>query len=210
MHRTRVKICGLTRAEDALACVRAGADAIGLVFVPKSPRCVSIEQAAAVLAVLPPFVASVALFQNAGADYVRAVLAHLSPTLLQFHGDEPREYCAGFGRGYLRAVPMGAGAEVDDYARRFPDAAGLLLDSHGGERSGGSGESFDWSRVPARRTLPIVLAGGLEPDNVAHAIYRVRPWAVDVSSGVEAAKGIKDARKIGAFMQAVRNGDDRG
>lgn len=210
MTRTRVKICGITRPDDARAAALAGADAIGVVFVPSSRRHVDPEHARAVIAALPPLVAAVGLFQDAAHGLVHEVLENLALGWLQFHGDEDPAYCASFGRPYLKAVPMGAGADVADYARRFAGAAGLLLDSHGGTRSGGSGETFDWDAIPRGLAVPLVLAGGLGPHNVADAVQRVRPWAVDVSSGVEAAKGIKDAAKLAAFMQGVRDGDSRG
>lgn len=210
MPRTRVKICGITRPEDALACARSGVDAIGLVFAPRSARYVDIAQAHRVLAGLPPFISIVALFQNPTAEAVRSVLAALPISCLQFHGDESEAFCAAFERPYLKAVPMGAGADLRDYARRFASASALLPDSHGGERIGGTGETFDWGRIPVDCGKPIVLAGGLHAGNVAAAIRSVRPWAVDVSSGVEAAKGIKDAAAIAAFMQGVTDGDSRG
>ena len=152
---------------------------------------------------MPPFVTAVGLFVNAEPAAVRAVLAGVPLTLLQFHGDEEPDDCAGFGLPYLKAVPMGAGADVLDYERRFATAAGLLLDSHGGDKKGGTGQGFDWTRIPAERHKPLILAGGLHPGNVAAAIRQVRPYAVDVSSGVETAKGIKDAELMRAFLRGV-------
>lgn len=204
---TRVKICGITRPEDALAASQAGADAIGLVFYEASPRHVDLERARAILAVLPPFVTTVGLFVNAPAEAVRALLAALPLDLLQFHGDETPEYCRAFGRPYLKAVRVRPGVDLVEWAARFADSRGLLLDAFVEGVPGGTGRSFDWSLIPAGLPLPVVLSGGLDAANVGEAIRRVRPWAVDVSSGVEAAKGIKDAAKIAAFMQGVRNAD---
>ena len=201
--RTRVKICGITCPEDGVTAAELGADAIGLVFNPPSPRFVDVETAQRIVAALPPFVATVGLFVNAEPAAVRAVLAGVPLTLLQFHGDEEPDDCAGFGLPYIKAVPMGAGADVLDYEQRFAMAAGLLLDSHGGDKKGGSGQGFDWTRIPAERHKPLILAGGLHPGNVAAAIRQVRPYAVDVSSGVETAKGIKDAELMRAFLRGV-------
>jgi phosphoribosylanthranilate isomerase len=203
----RVKICGLTRVEDALAAAHAGADAIGLVFYEKSPRHVSLEAARAILARLPPFVTSVGLFVDAAPEAVRAVLAALPLDLLQFHGEEPPEYCRAFGRPYIKAVRVRPGVDLVEWAARFADSRGLLLDAYVEGTPGGTGRVFDWSLIPRDLPLPIVLSGGLAADNVEEAIRRVRPWAVDVSSGVEAAKGIKDAARIAAFMRGVRNAD---
>ena len=207
MTRTRVKICGITRPEDGAMAAALGADALGLVFYPPSPRFVALETAQRIVAALPPFVATVGLFVNAEPAAVRAVLSLIPLALLQFHGDEQPDDCAAFGLPYLKAVPMGAGAVVQDYEQRFATAAGLLLDSHGGEQTGGSGQGFDWARIPAERHKPLILAGGLHPGNVAAAIRQVRPWAVDVSSGVETAKGIKDAELMRAFLRGVYDGN---
>ncbi len=193
--------------EDALCAARAGADAIGLVFHAPSPRAVTPTQAAAIARALPPFVTAVALFVDPAPEAVESVLAEVPVGMLQFHGDEPPALCRRFGLPYLKAVPMGAGVDPAAWAARYPDAAGLLLDSHGGGRSGGTGEAFDWGRIPAGLDRPVVLAGGLAPENVAEAVRRVRPWAVDVSSGVEARKGIKDPARIEAFMREVRRGE---
>ena len=208
LPRTRVKICGITRPEDGVMTARLGADAIGLVFYPPSPRFVNPEQAWRIVMALPPFITTVGLFVNAEPAAVRAVLSVVPLTLLQFHGDEEPDYCAAFGWPYLKAVPMGAGADVYDYEQRFATAAGLLLDSHGGAQTGGSGRGFDWARIPAERHKPLILAGGLHPGNVAAAIRQVRPEAVDVSSGVEAAKGVKDGALIRAFLQGVNDGEN--
>jgi phosphoribosylanthranilate isomerase len=204
--RTRIKVCGITRSEDLQAAVRAGADAIGLVFYPPSPRCLSLEKARALAAAVPPFVTPVALFVNAQAAEVREVLERVRPAMLQFHGEESPQFCAQFGVPYIKACRMKPGVDLLEYLRPFAGAAGWLLDSHVAEY-GGVGESFDWSLVPAERSHPIVLSGGLHSGNVREAVRRVRPWAVDVSSGVESAKGIKDAAKIAAFVAEVRNAD---
>ncbi len=204
---TRIKICGITRVEDGLACARLGADAIGLVFYAPSPRAVSIPQAQAITATLPPFVTTVALFVNPERAEVEAVLRGVRPDLLQFHGHETADFCGQFGLRYLKALPVKAGSDLLQSAAAYPDAAGLLLDTPT-EAFGGCGERFDWSLIPAEIAARCVLAGGLNAANVATAIRQVRPWAVDVSSGVETdKKGIKDADKIAAFIKEVRNAD---
>ena len=204
--RTRVKICGITRSEDALAAARAGADAIGLVFYPKSPRFLSLEWARELRNDLPPFVMPMALFVNPTAAEVSTVVERVRPGMLQFHGEESPVFCAQFGVPYLKACRVKPGLDLLEYLRPFSGAAGWLLDSHV-EEYGGVGEGFDWSLVPAERGRPLVLSGGLTRENVREAVRRVRPWAVDVSSGVESAKGIKDAAKIAAFIAEVRNAD---
>lgn len=201
---TRIKICGITRVEDGLACARLGADAIGLVFYPRSPRAVSIEQAQVIVAALPPFVTTVALFVNPERAEVDAVLQTVRPDLLQFHGHETADFCRQFGVRYLKALPVLAGVDLLQSATEYADAAALLLDTPT-EAFGGCGESFDWSLIPAELGSRCVLAGGLDATNVAAAIRQVRPWAVDVSSGVEVKKGIKDADKIAAFIKEIRN-----
>lgn len=198
--RTRIKICGITRIEDALSAAAAGADAIGLVFAD-SPRRVSIEQARAVCVALPPFITSVGLFVDAPESRVREVLGQVPLDLLQFHGRETPEDCRRYGRPYIRAIRMQDGVDLRAEAQRFREAAGLLLDSYQPHKAGGTGESFDWARVPPDLGKPVILAGGLTPENVARAIAVVRPYAVDVSSGVEQDKGIKDAAKIAAFIR---------
>jgi len=207
--RTRVKICGITRPADARAAADAGADAIGLVFYPPSPRYLNAERAVEIRDALPPFVQTVALFVNPDAAQVAQVLGRVRPSMLQFHGEETPEFCAQFGMPFVKAVRMGSGVKsgVDalEYMRPFSRAAAWLFDSHVPEY-GGVGESFDWSLLPVT-DRPVILSGGLSQANVAEAIRRVRPWGVDVSSGVEAAKGIKDAAKIAAFMAEVRNAD---
>jgi len=204
---TRIKICGITRPEDGLAAASAGADAIGLVFEPRSPRFVSTEQALSVIRALPPFIKVVGLFVNASSEQVRDVLGRVPLDLLQFHGDEPADFCRIFSRPYLKAIPMREGIDVRSVVGAYPDAAAILLDTHHVELAGGTGERFDWSRIPTDLGKPIVLAGGLTPDNVGDAVRQVRPYAVDVSSGVEQRKGIKDARRIAAFVEAVRRSD---
>jgi len=204
--RTRIKICGITRAEDAQAAARAGADAIGLVFYPPSPRFLSLEWALELRNDLPPFVMPVALFVNPTSAEVHTVLECVRPGMLQFHGEETPVFCAQFGVPYLKACRVRPGVDLLEYLRPFSGAAGWLLDSHV-EEYGGVCERFDWSLIPAERSHPLVLSGGLAPENVREAVRRVRPWAVDVSSGVESAKGIKDAAKIAAFITEVRNAD---
>ena len=204
--RTRIKICGITRVEDARAAAQAGADAIGLVFYPPSPRFLSPEWARELRNDLPPFVMPVALFVNPAAAEVYTVLERVRPAMLQFHGEETPVFCAQFGVPYIKACRVKPGVDLLEYLRPFAGAAGWLLDSHV-EEYGGVGESFDWSLVPAERIRPLVLSGGLTRDNVGEAIRRVRPWAVDVSSGVESSKGIKDAARIAAFIAEVRNAD---
>ncbi len=207
MTAPRIKICGITRVEDALAAARLGAHAIGLVFFAGSPRAVTPQQARDIIAALPPFVVPVGLFVNADAQTVRAAIAAAPVQLLQFHGDETPQYCAGFGLPYLRAVRVRPGVDLLQYAREFHTARGLLLDAYVDGVHGGTGAIFDWSLIPRDLPVPVVLSGGLHAENVAEAVRRVRPWAVDVSSGVEAAKGIKDVRKMEAFMTGVRNAD---
>ena len=208
--RTRVKICGITRPGDALAAAQAGADAIGLVFYPPSPRYLSSERAVEIRDALPPFVQTVALFVNPDAAQVAQVLGRVRPSMLQFHGEETPEFCAQFGVPFVKAyrVPGQGRSGVDalEYLRRFIGAAAWLFDSFVPEY-GGVGERFDWSLVPASRERPLILSGGLARDNVAEAIRRVRPWGVDVSSGVESAKGVKDAAKVADFIAEVRNAD---
>ena len=202
---TRVKICGITRPEDALIVAQAGADAIGLVFYAKSPRNVELDQAADIARALPPFVTSVALFVDPQPDRVHAVLQHVRPDVLQFHGEESPEFCRSFGVPYLKAVRVRPETDLLQFAALYADAQGVLLDAWSAGAHGGTGERFDWNLIPAGLPKPLILAGGLTPANVRLAIESVRPWAVDVSSGVEASKGIKDAALIAAFMKEVRN-----
>lgn len=200
----RVKICGITRSEDLHAACKAGADALGFVFYAGSPRHLSIEQAALLVAQLPPFVQSVGLFVDAEPAFVEAVLETVPLDLLQFHGNEAPEQCRAFGRPYLKAVRMRAGVDLVKYCADFHDARGLLLDAYVPGVPGGTGEHFDWGLIPAGLPKPIVLSGGLNPDNVAQAVQAVRPWAVDVSSGVETAPGIKDAARVAAFVRHAK------
>ncbi|CAM3213749.1 N-(5'-phosphoribosyl)anthranilate isomerase [Ectopseudomonas mendocina] len=203
--RVRSKICGITRVEDALAAVEAGADAIGLVFYAKSPRAVSVEQAAEIVQALPPFVTSVGLFVNMPREQLLAVLQQVPLDLLQFHGDESPAECEGYGRPYIKALRVRPGENVAAAMAPYAGARGILLDTFVEGVPGGTGAAFDWSLVPQGVARPIILAGGLEAHNVAAAIRQVRPYAVDVSGGVEASKGIKDAGKIRAFVKSVRD-----
>jgi phosphoribosylanthranilate isomerase len=200
-----VKICGITRPADALAAASAGADAIGLVFYPPSPRYLSVERAREIRDALPPFVQTVALFVNADGAQVSQVIGRVHPAMLQFHGDEAPDFCAQFGLPFVKACRVKQGVSALEYLRPFSRAAAWLFDSHVPEY-GGVGQSFDWSLLPAA-DKPVILSGGLSRDNVAEAIRRVRPWGVDVSSGVESAKGIKDAARIAAFIAEARNAD---
>ena len=204
--RTRIKFCGMTRAADVDAAVRLGVDAVGLILAPESPRCLELAQAAIIRRRLPPFVQAVALFRNAPADAVRQALDALQPDLLQFHGDETPEFCAGFGRPYLRAVPMKQVVDLREWEQSFASASALLLDAHGAGEAGGQGRTFDWDAIRASR--PFVLAGGLTPANVGAAIRAARPYAVDVASGVEQAPGMKDASKMRQFIEEVRQADE--
>jgi len=205
-HRTRIKICGITRVDDAQAAAHAGADAIGLVFYPPSPRHVSLQQAQRIARSLPPFVSVVTLFVNATPTLVEDVIAQVRPALLQFHGDEAPEDCTRYGHPYMRAARMREGLDLLDFAARFSTAQALVLDAFV-PGYGGGGEVFDWSRIPANVALPLVLSGGLHAENVTSAIRQVHPWGVDVSSGVEASKGIKSAQRIHEFVAAVRAAD---
>lgn len=203
--RVRIKVCGMTRRDDVLAAAGLGVDAVGLVFYPKSPRNVSIQQARALTAELPPFVTVTALFLDPEAGKVREVLEGVRIDLLQFHGGEPADFCRSFGLPYIKAVPMGSQADLREYAQRHAQAAALLLDSHAAGQKGGTGVSFDWSLIPRLDGTRIVLAGGLNRGNVATAIRVVRPYGVDVSSGVEDAPGIKDRGKMAAFVHEVNS-----
>ncbi len=204
---TRIKICGITRVEDALAAAHSGADAIGLVFHEKSPRYVTVQQAARLAAALPPFVTVAGLFVDVSADYVHAVLEEVPLDLLQFHGEETPDFCASFTRPYIKAIRVRAGVDLVQCASRYASAKGLLLDAWVKDVPGGTGHSFDWGLIPQGLPLPVILSGGLNPGNVADGIRAVRPYAVDVSSGVEAQKGIKDAAKIAAFIKEVKDID---
>lgn len=208
--RTRIKICGITRAGDLAVAVAAGADAIGLVFYPKSARAVTIQQARELLAEVPPFVSTVGLFVNADVAVVSEAIAELKLDVLQFHGDETADYCAQFSRPWIKALRVKSGLNLLEYAARYSGAKGLLLDADVAG-FGGGGKAFDWSLIPSEMPRNFILSGGLTADNVCDAIRKIRPWAVDVSSGVEASdgnsKGIKDAQKIAQFIAAIASAD---
>ena len=204
--RTRVKICGVTREEDLRAAAEAGADAIGLNFYPPSPRFLSVERARSLRAEVPPFVTSVAVFVNAPESEVRRVLDQVRPDALQFHGEETPAFCESFGVPYTKACRVRQGVDLLEYWRPFSSASGWLADAYV-EEYGGTGKRFDWSQVPRKLGRPLILSGGLTSANVGEAIRALRPWAVDVASGVESAKGIKDAARIAAFITEVRNAD---
>lgn len=203
--RTRVKICGITRIEDALAAVEHGADAIGLVFYDKSPRNVSPQQAAEIVAALPVFITAVGLFVDAEPEFVNSILSVVRLDLLQFHGDETPAQCRQYAMPYMKAIRVKTDTNLLQYALDYSDAKALLLDTYTEGVAGGTGHAFDWKLIPKNMSHPIVLAGGLNADNVGSAILQVRPFAVDVSGGVELTKGIKDAAKIAAFMRGVSN-----
>lgn len=202
---TRVKICGITRVDDAIAAAKAGADAIGLVFYPKSSRYVTTTVAAEIVSELPPFVTTVGLFVNHSADQVNRICDQVELDLLQFHGDESPSDCSRFGKRFIKAVRMAPGRSVTEMMGQYRQATALLLDSFDADKYGGSGETFDWQRVPKDSDVPLVLAGGLNCSNVVDAVTRVQPYAVDVSSGVESAPGIKSADQIIEFVTRVKN-----
>ncbi len=201
---TRVKICGITRVADALAAAKLGADAVGLVFYEPSPRAVTIAAAAEITASLPPFVTSVALFVNPEVALVEQVIQQARVDVLQFHGDETPEFCAGFQRPYFKALRMQPGVDIAQLANGYTTAQGILLDAWLPGVPGGTGRTFDWQQIPQQISKPLILAGGLNVANVATAIAKAKPWAVDVSGGVEVSHGIKDMSKLSQFMQAVR------
>ena len=207
-QRTRIKICGVAHEGDVEAAVEAGADAIGLVFYPQSPRHLDLTRAVEFARRLPQFVAPVGLFVNATATDIAAAAEEIPQLLLQFHGDESPAFCARFKRPFLKAARIGPGIDLLDFARQFSDAQAILLDAHV-DAYGGGGKVFDWSVVPADMPLPVVLSGGLHAGNVIQGIQQVRPWAVDVSSGVESSRGVKDAEAIRRFCEAVREADAR-
>lgn len=204
MAAVRSKICGITRVEDALVAAEAGADAIGLVFYDRSPRAVSVQQARAIIAALPPFVTTVGLFVNASRCEIGEILDAVPLDLLQFHGDETSAQCEGHGRPYIKALRVRPGEDIAACCAEYNQASGILLDTYVPGVPGGTGEAFDWSLVPADLGKPVILAGGLTADNVRAAIAQMSPYAVDVSGGVEASKGVKDAEKIRAFIREVR------
>jgi phosphoribosylanthranilate isomerase len=205
--RTRVKICGFTRVEDAVFAAHLGVDAIGLVFYPPSPRHVEIEQAIKIVKALPAFTSVVALFVDEQEARIREVLAQVSIDCLQFHGDEPAEACRIFGKRYIKAVRMQDGIDISPMAQHYHDAAGLLLDAFHPGAKGGTGSQFDWELIPRQCSLPVILAGGLDATNAKRAVQTLRPYALDVSSGVEAEKGVKDSLKMAAFIKQVNEGD---
>lgn len=202
---TRIKICGITNLDDALAAAEAGADALGFVFYEPSPRYVDIATAKHILASLPPFVTSVGLFVNADEHYLRAVLAELPLDLMQFHGDESESECQRWGLPYIKAIRMQAGTDLVEVCQTYHSSRGILLDAFVDGVPGGTGQTFDWNTIQQNLTKPVVLAGGLNPSNIADAVRTVRPWAVDVSGGVEAAKGKKDHALIKAFITGVHS-----
>ena len=204
MTRTRVKICGITQIEDALCAVHTGADAIGLVFYAPSPRCVSVAQAQKIFAAMPPFVSVVGLFVNASTAEIQSILSQVHLDIVQFHGDETPAQCAQINLPYYKAIRVKPETNLLQYAIEFNAAKALLLDAYSEQAYGGTGHTFDWNLIPNKLPKPIILAGGLDAKNVADAIQQVRPYAVDVSGGVELTKGIKSADKIAAFMQAVK------
>lgn len=203
--RTRVKICGITRTQDALAAISYGADAIGFVFWQQSSRNILPQQAKTITKNIPAFVTTVGVYVDPTIDWVNETSTTANLGLLQFHGDETPEFCDQFALPYIKALRIKEGVDLLEYANRYQSAKALLLDTYSANMPGGTGEVFDWKLIPSNLPLPIILSGGLTPDNVVHAITKVRPWAVDVSSGVEASKGIKDINKISAFMQKVKN-----
>ena len=207
MFRTRIKICGITRLEDALLACELGADAIGLVMTPSSPRCVPIERARAIRDALPSFVSAVVLAHDLPFDHVSKIIDQVRPDLIQFHGSEDSAFCESFGVRYIKAIGMAGEVDVRAMAVTYPHARGFVLDGHAPGAQGGQGRVFDWARVPRDLDRPIILAGGLNADNVARAIREVRPWAVDVASGVESSAGIKDEGKLRAFFAAVRDAE---
>ena len=210
MKRTRVKICGITRVEDAAAVVQHGADALGLVFYPDSPRCIDTARAREIAESVAPFVTVVGLFVNANPDSIRHIIETVPVGLLQFHGDEDNDLCKSFGRPFIKSIAIHEDLDAGSRIERYPDAAGFLLDAWQPQSHGGGGEVFDWDTIPESIPAPLILAGGLTPGNVATAITAVHPYAVDVSSSVEMAKGIKSADKIAAFMQGVEDSDTGG
>lgn len=204
MSVVRSKICGITRVDDALTAAKAGADAIGLVFYAKSPRAVDVRQAREIVAALPPFVTTVGLFVNASRCEINEILDAVPLDMLQFHGDETPAQCEGFHRPWFKALRVGNGEDIEAEVARYANASGILLDTFVAGVPGGTGERFDWSLIPAALAKPLILAGGLSAENVQQAIAQVRPYAVDVSGGVEASKGVKDASKVMAFVGRVR------
>lgn len=205
--RTRIKICGITRLEDALHAIGLGVDALGFVFVESSPRYINAVDAKSIIRQLPPFAQTVGLFMNQPAEEVSAIVQKTALNLLQFHGDESVSFCEQFDMPYIKAIPMGGGVNPVEYAAQYSASVGFLLDSHQKGASGGSGDKFDWDAIPQGFTKPLILAGGLSVENIESAVRQVKPYAVDVSSGVEATKGVKDADKMRSFTLGVDLGD---
>lgn len=208
-HRTRIKFCGMTRVEDVRLAAALGVDAIGLIFASRSPRRLELAQARTLRVELPPFVASVALVMDTEPARIQEIVQSVRPALLQFHGAESPEECGRYGLAYLKAVPMATPEDAAAYVARYPAATGFVFDSHAAGEAGGSGRRFDWSRMPRGIERPVLLAGGLDPENVCEAVRAVRPYAVDVSSGIESAPGIKDAEKMRRFVAEVKRADER-
>ena len=209
IQRTRVKICGITRLQDAEHAARLGADAIGLVFHPPSPRILDIERAVEIRRAVPPFLTVTALFLDEAEDWIDRVLRAVRPDCIQFHGREKPEFCRRWGLPFIKAIPMASTTDVVAYAEEYHGAQGFLLDSNAAGLLGGSGDTFDWSRIPSSLEFPLVLAGGINASNVAEAIARVKPWGVDVSTGVEVAKGIKSRELMDQLFDQVRRGDEQ-
>lgn len=205
--RTRIKICGLQSVDDALLVARCGADSIGLVFHPQSPRNISPSAGWEIRLRVPAFVTMTALFMDEEVSLIEQVIQRVRPDCLQFHGDESPDFCDRWGLPYIKAIPMGSVVDANAYAESYPSAQGFLLDSNVAGRQGGSGDTFDWSKIPSSFQYPLILAGGLTPQNVAEAVSRVHPWAVDVSSGVEKSRAVKDAGLIQQFCKEVFRAD---
>jgi len=205
--RTRIKICGITRLCDARQVAELGGDAIGLVFHSQSPRAVALDTAVQIRLAMPPFVTVTALFMNENEGWIKQVLETVKPDCMQFHGEEAPEFCRQWSRPFIKAIPMGSVKDASHYAQRYPEAQGFLLDSNVAGRQGGSGDTFDWSKIPSAFDFPLVLAGGLNPSNVAAAITQVKPWGIDISSGVEQSKGIKNSELIVQLFNEVKRVD---
>ena len=201
----KVKICGITSVAQAEMVVQAGADAIGLVFYDPSPRAIDIARAQAICAILPPFVTAVGLVVNPASDWLHALLDQVPIDLIQFHGDETEPFCKQFNKPYIKAIRVQQNMDLTSLSQTFNSSRGILLDTYVPGQPGGTGQSFDWDLIPKSMSKPLILAGGLNPDNVAQAVARVKPWAVDVSGGVEQSKGVKDQRLVNAFISGVRS-----
>ena len=205
--RTRIKICGITQLSDALLIAEQGADSIGLVFHPQSPRFIGLDAARKIREAMPPFVCITALFMDETEEWVSEVISAINPDCLQFHGEEPESECVRWDQPYIKSISMGSAVDVEAYAQQYFSAQGFLFDSNAAGRQGGSGDTFDWSKIPVSFDRPLILAGGLNPVNVADAVSQVRPWGVDVSSGVEISKGLKDSNLVNQFFLEVKRGD---